>query len=190
MDITKLIAKIKATVSEEDLGQINSVLREIENGANELIDDIKSVSRESKNRKLEIRELKSQLEDKGIDKDSYEQKLNDKDAEIERLKGVETQFNAVQEKRDAEVMRQWEMKSKVFEIEETDTNYKHITGLKDSYHFGDDLTVDQVRENIKTYELQEKAGGFKNIETKVEDGSPPEHTKQTKVDDPYAAFSN
>jgi chromosome segregation ATPase len=190
MDITKLVAKIQAEVSEEDFAKIKSTLKNIEGGVSDLIEDVKTANSESKKRKIKIRELEETIDNSGLDKESYDKKLKAKDEEISKLKEVETKYTEYQTTIDKTTKDEWSKVAKVFEADESDANFERISKLKANYKFGEDLEMADIRENLKTYKLQESAGGFKDIEVNVDDDDPAKKTVKPKVDDPLAAFDN
>lgn len=65
MDIKALIEQVRSQLGDEAVAKVNSVLKEIETGVNDLVDSLKAANAESKTRKTKIRELeeaKSDLE--------------------------------------------------------------------------------------------------------------------------------
>lgn len=67
MDITKQLDRVRSLVGPEKVEEINDTLKEIEVGVVGLIDNVKDASAESKARKLKIRQMQSDLNDKETD---------------------------------------------------------------------------------------------------------------------------
>ena len=62
MDFTKTIAEIRKSLDDETVAKVGTLLKDLERGIGELIDDAKADSAESKSRKLKIKELESERE--------------------------------------------------------------------------------------------------------------------------------
>lgn len=77
MDIKEIMAKIKAAAGEDVSPKIESFLRQIEAEFATVADDLKAANAESKERKLKLRELQTQLDEAGEKVKDYEGKVND-----------------------------------------------------------------------------------------------------------------
>ena len=88
MDLKEVLAKIKAAAGEEAAPKIDSLLRQVEAEFATIADDLKAANAESKERKLKLRELQTQLDEAGEKVKDYEGKVNDPalKQELEALK--------------------------------------------------------------------------------------------------------
>jgi predicted nucleic acid-binding Zn-ribbon protein len=135
----------------------------------------------------ELRADKAELESKIT---AFETTKTELETKVTELEAVKTKFDNYQTTIDKTTKDEWSKVAKVFEVDESDANFERISKLKANYKFGEDLEMADIRENLKTYKLQESAGGFKDIEVNVDDDDPAKKTVKPKVDDPLAAFDN
>lgn len=77
MEIKEILAKIKAAVGEEITPKIEGLLKNIEAEFSSVTDDLKAANAESKERKLKLREMQTQLDEAGEKVKEFEGKVND-----------------------------------------------------------------------------------------------------------------
>ena len=169
MAIKELLQAIAAKLPEEmasEKAQIAGAIREVDS----IYDDLKSANAESKSRKEKIRELQSELESKADFSDT-EKKLK---AEIERLKGVEAEYQTVKTAEQQKIVNTWKEKSRVFEVEKTAKNFDKISKLKTQFSFPEgEIDFDTAKSNLEKFSLLEVADAFGVQETKTPNGNPP-----------------
>ena len=100
MAIKDLIAQVSAKLPDEVKSEVGSILKSIENEAEDLQSSLTAANSESKGRKIELRELKTKLDDVDVEKGSLQkqieelnEKLKDptKDKELEGLRNFKKQ---------------------------------------------------------------------------------------------------
>lgn len=94
MIIKELLDQVRSQIGGEAAAKAESVLKNIERGVLDLQEDIKSANSESKERKIKIRELESQL--------------TDKDAEIE---GLKKKADTSEVKKEVESLREFKSRT-------------------------------------------------------------------------------
>ena len=72
---------------------MDSLLSQAIREESSILGDLSAANHESKTRKEKIRELQAQADSSGDTKAEFETKLGEKDAEIDRLKKIEVDFN-------------------------------------------------------------------------------------------------
>ncbi len=169
MAIKESLQSIASKLTEEQSeirAQIAGVIREVDN----VLDDLKETTAESVKRKGEIRQLKSQLEEKG-DFTETEKKLN---AEIERLKKIETEYASVKTAEQKKVIDKWSEKAKAFDVDKTHKSFDKLTKLKEKFAFPDgEVDFETASKNLEKYELLESAGAFDVADTKTPNDKSP-----------------
>ncbi len=83
MEFAQLIGQVRSQLDDEGLSKVGSVLKEIEAGYNDTVDSLKAASSESKQRKIKIRELSSQVEDLEADITGLKKKSDTSELETE-----------------------------------------------------------------------------------------------------------
>ncbi len=90
MEFKEILAKIKAAVGEEISPKIEGLLKSVEAEFSSITDDLKAANAESKERKLKIRELTTQLDEAG-----------------EKVKGLEGKANDPAQKQELDALKQF-----------------------------------------------------------------------------------
>jgi predicted nucleic acid-binding Zn-ribbon protein len=90
MEIKEILAKIKAAVGEEITPKIEGLLKNIEAEFSSVTDDLKAANAESKERKLKLREMQTQLDEAG-----------------EKVKGLEGKANDPAQKQELDALKQF-----------------------------------------------------------------------------------
>jgi len=181
MAIKESLQAIASKLTEEQSelkAQIAVVIREVDN----VFDDLKSANAESKQRKEQIREMKSQLEEKG-DFTETEKRLK---AEIERLKKVETEYATVKTAEQKKVIDKWSEKAKAFDVDKTHKSFDKLTKLKEKFAFPDgEIDFETASKNLEKYELLESAGAFDVAEGKTPNDKAPNPNSPTPDSNPF-----
>lgn len=181
MAIKEILQAIAAKLPEEmasEKAQIAGAIREVDS----IYDDLKSANAESKSRKEKIRELQSELESKADFSDT-EKKLK---AEIERLKGVEAEYQTVKTAEQQKIVNTWKEKSKVFEVEKTAKNFDKISKLKTQFSFPDgEIDFDTAKSNLEKFSLLEVAEAFSVADGKTPNDKAPNPNDKTTESNPF-----
>lgn len=169
----KDILKQIASKLPEDSGEAKALVADAIREADDILDTLSSANKESAGRKQKIRELESERDTL---KDSLEKASgNDQKAEIERLKKIEAQYQAIQTETETKIKTQWAEKAKVFAGDKTSKLFEKAEMVKGDFIFpeeGQELTIDQINANLKAFSLLEKTGHF-TADTKPTGGEPP-----------------
>lgn len=125
----------------------------------EVIDERNSLRAEKVELEAQIGQLNAKIEGSGT--------------ELERLKAIESEHNAYLETQHKQIIQKWTDTAKVFDVAETDPNFDKFNKIKPDFSFGDDVTPEQAQQNLKTYEIYQKAGFFGSTENPPKDDPPP-----------------
>lgn len=125
--------------------------------------------------------LRADLEELESSKSALETKLSELGTELERLRSVETEHNNYLERQNQEIIGKWKDISKVFDIAETDPNFDKYNKIKADFAFGENLTAEQAKQNLKVYEIYDKAGFFGESEDDPPNDLPPRGKGQNKT---------
>jgi hypothetical protein len=82
---------------------------------------------------------------------------------LERLKKIEAQHLSAQAEADAKLKATWADKSKTLAVDKTAKIYDKVQKVIDRFAVpteGQELTLDQIKQNISTYELLESTQYF------------------------------
>ena len=183
MAILDTLRKI-ADLLPEDSGEAKALLADARREAKTIVDELHDANAESKSRKETIRQLKSELESKE-DFTQTESKLK---AEIEQLKKVKAEFDALREAEDKKIVNTWMEKAKVFEIPDTDKRHATIQSLRPKFHFaeGDNqVSVEQAKANLEKLELLELSGALVIPDTSTPNTQPPAPGKPGEAQPQY-----
>ena len=183
MAILDTLRKI-AELLPEDSGEAKALLADARREAKTIVDELHDANAESKSRKETIRQLKSELESKE-DFTQTESKLK---AEIEQLKKVKAEFDALREAEDKKIVNTWMEKAKVFEIPDTDKRHATIQSLRPKFHFaeGDNqVSVEQAKANLEKLELLELSGALVIPDTSTPNTQPPAPGKPGEAQPQY-----
>lgn len=98
MSIKESLEQVRSKLTEEQVADLGSVLKSIENEGNSLMSDLSAANAESKQRKLKIRELEEKMGDWDVEKAmwekkkaEYEEKINDPTLKA-KLEEIETKW--------------------------------------------------------------------------------------------------
>lgn len=159
MEITSLIAEIRKELGDEAVAKVNAQLGQIERGFKNVVDDLHNANAESKGRKEKIRELTAEIDKNKENLTEIETLKNT----IQELTEYKTKFSEYQKQQESAKRKEWEdLSSKIF-VPETDKNYEKLAKIQDKFLKANDeesLTIGQIDENLKTYNLLDSAGFF------------------------------
>ena len=172
MAIKETLQAIASKLTEEQSelkAQIAGAIREVDT----VLDDLKAANAESKTRKEKIREMQAELDSTKADLD----KANGQDhkAELERLKAIETKYNAQQAEAETKLKNQWAEKAKVFSGDKTSKLFEKAEKVKSRFILpteGSELTIDQINKNLEAFTLLEETGYFTAETTNTGGGAP------------------
>ena len=173
MAIKQTLDKVKATLGA-DSSEALALLADAEREINDILAGLASANKESANRKDKIREQEAELETL---KDQVT-KLSavDHKAELDRLRGVETEYNTKIKAEEDGLRSEWEKKANLFSIPETDKRYAQIQTLKSDFAFAENdtpLGIDAIKNNMRLLDLLTKAKVFDESAPLPATGTPP-----------------
>jgi len=183
MAIKEILDRIKNTLGADASAEITALLADAKREADDILDSNASANKESASRKAKIRDLEAEnerLKDEAGKATSPEAK-----AELERLKKIEAQHLSAQAEADAKLKATWADKSKTLAVDKTAKIYDKVQKVLDRFAVpteGQELTLDQIKQNLSTYELLESTQYF-TAETNETGGRAPAANlaDQTKV---------
>jgi len=152
MDLKALFAK-HSVESAELLADIQSSL-----DSSDMIPNsrFKQVIKERNELRADMAEKDSNIETLKAEKELLATDING-------LTKIKTMWEGEETKRTAKIKTDWEDKSKIFDIENTDKRFDKVSEMKDSFVFaaeGEELTPEQMKANVEKYTLLEKTGVF------------------------------
>jgi len=179
MEINELVEQVLAEVDGETAEKINGTLGKIKTAVLSLIDDAKNASSESKGRKLEIRQLKKDLEDTSLERDELKTAAaadNSKE-ELDSLRDFKTKSMA---SRKAGFL-------KSFEIIKAHSNFEKAKGLFDVPEKIEEMTDAQLEKNIVELDKLNNLAYFGDIKKVDTDDKPVDGKNQSLLDKISAA---
>ena len=157
----KEILKQIASKLPEDSGEVKALVADAIREADDILDTLSSANKESAGRKQKIRDLESERDTL---KESLEKASgNDQKAEIERLKQIEAQYQAIQTETETKLKNTWAEKVKVFAGDKSSKLYEKAEKVKSRFILpteGSELTIDQINKNLEAFTLLEETGYF------------------------------
>ena len=153
MAVKDYIAQVRAKLTDEQLSEVGSVLKSIENEAEELAASLSAANRESKERKIKLREMNEKIEIYELDlenwkkqADEFKQKIDNPEYkdELEQLRSFKTSY--FQKQRES-FLKSWEQISQHPKFEKA----KHKFVLPEETEDGlawDKLPDDAMEKNI------------------------------------------
>lgn len=170
MALKEILDKIQKGLHADADSNLRSMIADAIEEASTVIESNGAKNRESERLRKQNEALQEAIEAK--ENEIKALKSDDKSAEIERLKAIETEFTAHKQELDNKVIADWKAKSEIFNIKETDKRFEKISKIKDRFTLSDEITVDQARKNLDAYNLLSDAGAF-DVVTTGTDGKPP-----------------
>ena len=173
MAIKEILDRIKNALGADAPAEISALLADAKREADDILDSNASANKESASRKAKIRDLESELDrlkDEVGKSTSPEAK-----AELERLRKIEAQHLSAQAEADAKLKAAWAEKSKTLSVDKTSKLHDKVQKVAGRFltpSEGQELTIDQIKHNLDTYELLESTQYF-TTETQETGGRPP-----------------
>jgi len=161
MAIKEILDRIKNTLGADAPAEITALLADAKREVDDILDSNSSANKESASRKAKIRELEAELEkarEEATKATSPEHK-----AELERLRKIEAQHLSAQAEADAKLKATWADKSKTLAVDKTAKVYDKVQKVIDRFKFpaeNEELTIDQIKQNLSTFELLESTQYF------------------------------
>lgn len=161
MAIKEILDKIKATLGADAPAETLALLADATREASDMTDSLSAANKESAGRKNRIRELESELEkakDEAGKATSPEAK-----AELARLKGIETEYANMRNAENEKLKATWQEKAKMLTVEKTSKLYEKAQKVLNQFAMpkeGEELTIDQVKDNLKAFALLDSTGYF------------------------------
>lgn len=171
MALSDTLAKL-AGMLPEGSGEVNALLAAAKREAQSLHDDLHSVNAESASRKNKIRELQAELDARS----NFAEIEQGYKAEIDALKKVKAEFDAVKQAEDAKAIAAWRDKAAVFATDESDKRHAILQKIRDDFHWageGKELSAAEARDNLERFGLIEKAGALSVPDTHTPNVAPP-----------------
>lgn len=173
MAIKEILDKIKASLGADASAETHALIADAIREASDMTDSLSSANKESAGRKNRIRELESELENAKaeIGKASSPELKN----ELNRLKEIETKYTGLLNAETEKLKSTWQEKAKTLTVDKTSKLYEKVQKVLPQFTLaqeGQELTVEQIKDNLKTYTLLE-ATGFFAAETVITGGNPP-----------------
>jgi glycerol-3-phosphate cytidylyltransferase-like family protein len=180
MAVRDLIKKVRTALPADALELVADTLAAMDREAVTMESALKGANSSDAERRIALR-----------DKDKEIQRLNDQIAELDGLKsqiteleGFKKKYDEVVETQNAQVIGKWKDVSSVFDVKETDPNFEKYNRVKSDFVLTDDITPEQAKQNLKTYEIYQKAGFFGSHETPPGDDNPPKGKRIQSSNDP------
>ena len=161
MAIKDILDRIQTNLGEAITPEVKALLADAKREADDILDSKSAVDRESKSRKEKIRELEAQLETAKTE--ASKAQSPEALAELKRLKEIETKHNAMLADSDAKLKATWAEKSKILTQDKTSKLYDKVEKVKARFitaQEGTELTSDDIRKNLDTFELLESTAYF------------------------------
>ncbi len=176
MAIKEILDKIKKALPEDTAKELADLLADAMNEAGIMADAIGARNKENERLRKKAEELEAKLSDLSGQADAVKKK----DEELNNLKAKLAEIE-LREKQNLE--KQWNDISKVFAIPETDKRFTQIQKLKNHFKFpeeGKQLTMEEIKENLKVYQVLADAGILNEKEPVPEPSTKPPITPQTQ----------
>jgi len=173
MALKELLDKIASKLPADADSELTSALADAKREAQTVLSDLSSANAEAKKYRESLRAKEAELETAKAEVEKHQSPEAKK--ELERLKAIEKQFQDAQAAADAKLKADWETKSKNILVDKTSKLYEKAEKVKGKFTFapeGQELTIDQIKQNLSAYELLETTGYF-TTETKDAGGKAP-----------------
>lgn len=184
--IKAILERIKAKVSSEELAKIESDISEGITEDEKLYTQLADLRRESAERRERVQELETETAKqraKNTELQSQVEKLSTTTTTPEYKAALEkaAKYDELIEKQNTELKTKWAEKSKTLAVDKTAKIYDKVQKVIDRFALpteGQELTLDQIRQNLSTYELLESTQYF-TAETTNAGGNPPANSVHT-----------
>ena len=162
MAIKEILDKIANALPADAGNDILSLLADAKREANTVLADLSAANNESKERRLKLGEMSSQI-------DALNAKLADAtkaDPEFDSIKDKAKRFDEMMQKQETEKLNQWKAKHEQLQkivSNETDKRKAKVSELMADFIMpaeGEEYTAEMADANLKLYSVLEKAGAF------------------------------
>mgnify|MGYP001062513335 CR=1 FL=1 len=178
MNIKEILDKIKVNLGADAPAETTALIADAIRQANDITDSLASANKESATRKAKIRELEAELEEAKAQAAKASNPTIK--AEIERLKKIEADHQALLKAKDDEILNAWKEKAKTLAVDPTSKLHEKIEKIKDQFKLpadGAEITPAEAKANLERFSLLEKTGFFE-VESTNTGGKPPIGTTQ------------
>jgi len=179
MALKEILDKIQKGIPADADSNLRSLIADAVEEASHVIESNGAKNRESERLRKQNEALQEAIEAK--ENEIKALKSDDKSAEIERLKAIETEFTAHKQELDNKTIAEWKSISEIFNIKDTDKRYPKISKIKDRFVLSDEITVEQARKNLDAYNLLTDAGAFEVESIDTGGKAPMSRTAETPI---------
>lgn len=178
--IKAILERIKSKVSSEELAKIESDISEGISEDEKLYTQLADLRRESAERRERIQELETETA-------KQRAKNTELQTQVDKLSTITTtpeykavlekaaKYDEVIEKQNAELKTKWAEKAKLLAVDSSSKLFAKVEKVKGKFILpaeGQELTLDQIRKNMETWDILETAGHF-TVETTDTGGKAP-----------------
>lgn len=170
MQLLQILEKVQLALPADADQTQRSLVADAITQAQIVIDANASKNREAQSLRKENSELKARVDELSGNPDVMKQK----DAEIAKLKEIETRYNDTENRRKQEIINQWKKRSEILSIPETDPRFNVIKILKGSITIPEkesQMTPEIAQHNLDILTAVENTGVLK-VEGKTVPGKP------------------
>ena len=169
MALKEILDKITNSLPADVGNDILSLLADAKREANTVLADLSAANNESKERRLKLAEMSSQI-------DALNAKLADAtkaDPEIDSIKEKAKRFDEMIKKQETEKLSQWKAKHEQLQKiinADTDKRKAKVSELMADFIMpaeGEEYTAEMADANLKLYSVLEKAGAFTEPEAET-----------------------
>jgi chromosome segregation ATPase len=162
MALKEILDKITNSLPADAGNDILSLLADAKREANTVLADLSAANNESKERRLKIAEMSSQI-------DALNAKLADAtkaDPELDSIKEKAAKYDELLQSKKTETLNLWKAKHQELQkilASDTDKRKDKIAALMPDFSIpaeGEELDADTAAQNLKLYSVLEKAGVF------------------------------
>jgi chromosome segregation ATPase len=162
MALKEILDKITNSLPADAGNDILSLLADAKREANTVLADLSAANNESKERRLKLAEMSSQI-------DALNAKLADAtkaDPELDSIKEKAAKYDELLQSKKTETLNLWKAKHQELQkilASDTDKRKDKIAALMPDFSIpaeGEELDADTAAQNLKLYSVLEKAGVF------------------------------
>ena len=157
MALKEILDKITNSLPADAGNDILSLLADAKREANTVLADLSAANNESKERRLKLAEMSSQI-------DALNAKLAD--PEIDSIKEKAIKYDELLQSKKTETLNLWKAKHQELQqilSSDTDKRKDKVAALMPDFSIpaeGEELDADTAAQNLKLYSVLEKAGAF------------------------------
>jgi hypothetical protein len=159
MALKEILDKIQSALPADADSSLTSLLADAKREATVVLSDLSSANKEAQKYREELKAEKLTVETVKADLD----KLSAPDAEIQRLKKIESEYLAKVQADNEAVKNTWLEKAKTLAVDKTSKLYEKAEKVKADFKGLDkpeELTIDDIKANLERFSLLEKTGYF------------------------------